>query len=402
MSDFIQKYKNLFEEELMNYCAPFWLKYGQDKEFGGVLNCIDKNGQVYSTDKAVWMQSRTAWTYSRLCNQFGYKKEWANFAKSCLTFEKQNCIDKTDGRMYFIVTKDGKPLRKRRYWFSETFYIIANIEYFAVSKDQNYLLEARKYYDFVYAIYKNPELDPYKITPKTIGATRSLKSLAQPMILLNVSRNMADVDTERKSIYLNNVKDLISDIKCFHKPELKAMLETVRTNDDAFLSDASETRIVNPGHDLECCWFLLEEAIRLKDENLVEFVETVYEQAIDIGWDKEYGGILYFKDVLGKPVEAYEHDMKLWWPHNEAIIASIALYAHTKKEKYKEWFIKFTDYAFEHFSDRSTGEWLGYLRRDGKPTEPAVKGHTYKGAFHVMRMLIKCLDIFNDMIKNNY
>ena len=395
MDKFIEKYKNLFTEELMEYCVPFWLKYAQDKECGGVLNCIDKNGEVYSTDKAVWMQGRTAWTYSKLCNQFGFKKEWADFAKSCLAFEKNHCIDNTDGRMYFTVTKDGKPLRKRRYWFSETFYILANIEYYEATKQVEYLEEARKYYDFVYAIYKDPSKDPYKITPKTIGSTRSLKSLAQPMILLNVSRNMADIDIERKDYYFDNINGLISDIKNFHKPELKALLEAVRVGDNAFLSDVSEARIVNPGHDLECCWFLLEEAERLNDKDLIEFVETVYEQAINTGWDKEYGGILYFKDVLGKPVEAYEHDMKLWWPHNEGIIASLALYRLTKKEKYKEWFVKLVDYAFEHFSERGTGEWLGYLRRDGKPTEPPVKGHTYKGAFHVMRMLIKCIDILN-------
>ena len=209
MKAFVEKYKNLFEEELLKYCAPFWLKNGVDKDFGGVLNCIDKKGEVYSTDKAVWMQGRTAWTYSRLCNQFGYKKEWADFAKSCIEFEKNNCIDKADGRMYFTVTRDGKPLRKRRYWFSETFYILANIEYFKVSNESKYLEEARKYYDFVYGIYLNPSSDPYKITPKTIGATRSLKSLAQPMIMLNVSRNMMEIDTERRETYSKNISYLI-------------------------------------------------------------------------------------------------------------------------------------------------------------------------------------------------
>ena len=397
MKEFIEKYKKKFSEELMDYCAPFWLKYGVDEKYGGVKNCIDKNGEVYSTDKAVWMQGRTAWTYSRLCNQFGYKKEWADFAKSCLKFEKEHCIDKTDERMYFTVTCDGKPLRKRRYWFSETFYIIANIEYYKLSGEKEYLDEARKYYDFVYGIYTDPASDPYKITPKVIVETRSLKSLAQPMILLNVSRNMLDIDAERGALYAENIDKLIMEIKRFHKPELKAMLEAVGAKDNGFSPEYSEARIVNPGHDLECCWFLLEEAIRLNDQSLVEFVEMVYEQAINIGWDEKYGGILYFKDVLGKPVEAYEHDMKLWWPHNEAIIASLMLYAKTGKEKYKDWFIKFTDYAFDHFSDHSTGEWLGYLRRDGVPTEPAVKGHTYKGAFHVMRMLIKCLDVLENM-----
>ena len=117
----------------------------------------------------------------------------------------------------------------------------------------------------------------------------------------------------------------------------------------------------------------------------------MFNDAFNFGWDKEYGGILYFKDVLGLPVEAYEHDMKLWWPHNETVIASLMFYKRTGKEKYKEIFDKVYDYAFSHFSDREYGEWLGYLRRDGKPTEPPCKGHTYKGPFHVMRMLAKCI-----------
>ena len=32
--------------------------------------------------------------------------------------------------MYFTVTADGKPLRQRRYYFSEAFYAIANAEYY--------------------------------------------------------------------------------------------------------------------------------------------------------------------------------------------------------------------------------------------------------------------------------
>lgn len=95
-------------------------------------------------------------------------------------------------------------------------------------------------------------------------------------------------------------------------------------------------------------------------------------------------------------MEAYEHDMKLWWPHNETVIASLMLYKHTRNEKYKEIFDRVCKYAFEHFSDPKYGEWFGYLRRDGKPTEPPCKGHTYKGPFHVMRMLAKCLVLLED------
>ena len=108
---------------------------------------------------------------------------------------------------------------------------------------------------------------------------------------------------------------------------------------------------------------------------------------------------MYFKDILGLPVEAYEHDMKLWWPHNEAMIASLMLYRITGDKKYWDIFNQVSDYAFAHFSDREHGEWFGYLRRDGLPTEPACKGHTYKGPFHVMRMLSKCMQLLEDCPK---
>ena len=174
------------------------------------------------------------------------------------------------------------------------------------------------------------------------------------------------------------------------------MFETVGT-DGRVITESAPCRVINPGHDMECSWFLLEEGVRRQDAGLIAFAEEVFDGAFERGWDEKYGGIFYFKDVLGLPVEAYEHDMKLWWVHNEAIIASLMLYKVTGEEKYKEIFEKVTTYAFDRFSDPEYGEWYGYLRRDGVPTEPPCKGHTYKGPFHVMRMLSKCLPILQEL-----
>jgi N-acylglucosamine 2-epimerase len=298
--------------------------------------------------------------------------------------------------MFFTVTNDGKPLRKRRYWFSETFYIIANAEYYIATKDINFLITAKKYFDFVYGMYIDPKTDPYKITPKSYSETRDVKSLANPMILLNVTSIMRDADEDNFDYYDKIISSLINDIKVFYKPEYKATFENVSSVDNSVILDSAPLRIINPGHDIECAWFLLEEGIKRKDENLCAFAKEVFDNAFEFGWDKEFGGITYFKDILGLPVEAYEHDMKLWWPHNEAIIASLMLYKYTGDEKYKNIFLQVCDYAFEHFSDKEYGEWFGYLRRDGKPTEPPCKGHTYKGPFHVMRMLAKCLTLMDE------
>lgn len=386
---------NQLKSELMESCIPFWLANAQDQEYGGILNCLDRAGKVYSEDKSVWMQGRAGWMFSYIYNHIEKKQEYLTFAKSCIDFATKHCID-TDGRMFFTVTRDGQPLRKRRYWFSETFYIMANAEYYMATKDSACLNTAKKYFDFVYGMYKDPGTDPYKITPKSYAETRDMKTLANPMILMNVASIMRDADGERFSYYDKIITGLIKDIRCFYKPEYNAMFENVRAEDNGVVLNSAPCRVINPGHDIECAWFLLEEAVRRQDDDLIAFAAKVFDDAFALGWDKEYGGILYFKDILGLPVEAYEHDMKLWWPHNEAMIASLMLYRVTGDVKYWDIFNKVSDYAFSHFSDREYGEWFGYLRRDGLPTEPACKGHTYKGPFHVMRMLAKCVEMLEE------
>ena len=120
--------------------------------------------------------------------------------------------------------------------------------------------------------------------------------------------------------------------------------------------------------------------------------------AFDKGWDKEYGGLLYFFDCLGNPPEAYEHDMKLWWPHNEIVIASLMALRDTNEEYFFECFEKTFEYVKAYFSERTYGEWYGYLRRDGKPTEPACKGSSFKGPFHLPRMLIMMDKLIEEII----
>ena len=82
--------------------------------------------------------------------------------------------------------------------------------------------------------------------------------------------------------------------------------------------------------------------------------------------------------------------MKLWWPHNEIMISSLMLYRDTGREEYLDWFDKTLEYCKAHFVDPEYGEWYGYLRRDGLPTQPSTKGSTFKGPFHLPRALIMC------------
>ena len=386
----LQAYRDWVQSEL-NTCANFWLEKGMDRVNGGVYTCLDRKGEIYSTDKSVWMQGRCGWTFSYLCHVYGVRPEWLEAAKSCIDFLEDHCINhEAGGRMYFTVTAEGKPLRQRRYCFSEGFYVLANAEYYGVTGEREHLERARRAYELIWQLNNGLIKDPTGLGPKTIPETRTGRALADPMIYLNITSVMHRVDPEQAELYDERAAKCADDIFRYHvKPDLKCTLESVDPEGNPRLY-YTEGRTVNPGHDIECVWFLLEYANRTGNQELHKKAEQVFNWAIEAGWDKEYGGLLYFIDCLGKPPEAYEHDMKLWWPHNEIMISSLMLYRDTRDEKYLEWFEKTVAYCKEHFADPEYGEWYGYLRRDGKPTEPSTKGSTFKGPFHLPRALIQC------------
>ena len=396
----LQAYRDWVQQQLQ-ICTEFWLKNGMDHKYGGVYTCLDRKGEIYSTDKSVWMQGRCGWIFAYLCHMYGSRPEWLEASKSCLDFLEEHCINHdAGGRMYFTVTEDGRPLRQRRYYFSEAFYAIANGEYYGVTGEREHLDRARRAYDLYWDLAHGMP-DPVGMGPKTIPETRTGRAFGIPMIILNVTSVLLRVDPERKALYEERAAQCVDEIFKYHvKPDLKCVLENVAEDGTPRLY-YTEGRTVNPGHDIEGVWFLLEHAKRTGDKELVEKAAQIFDWAIEAGWDNEYGGLLYFTDCLKKPPEAYEHDMKLWWPHNEILIASLMLYRDTGEEKYLNWFETTLAYCKEHFADPEYGEWYGYLRRDGKPTEPACKGSTFKGPFHLPRMLIMCDQMIGQLLEQN-
>lgn len=382
----ISAYRQKLSDGLFGVVLPFWEKYGADPVNGGVRTCLDREGKVFSAEKGVWMQGRGGWLFSHVYNDFGHDKRWLDMAENCVKFAKKHCIDPADGRMYFIVSDEGAPFRKRRYTYSEFFYIMACAEYYRATGDEEYLQEARKYYRMVLDIHDDPSKDPYKITPKFLPAAPAMRGLCDASVLTLVSRTLRQADPAHASEYIANEKRFIADICAYHfNEEYGALMECVGLNGE-YIGHVSGGRITNPGHCMEAAWGLLREAEELDMPELIPFVEKVYEGAMRHGWDKEFGGLLYFVDVEGYPPQAYEHDMKLWWVHTEALIAAIKLYRVTGKERYFEDFKRLMEYCFAHFNDEEYGEWYGYLRRDGAPTEPRAKGNVFKGPFHVPRM----------------
>jgi N-acylglucosamine 2-epimerase len=379
----------VYRDGLLKDTVPFWTRHAVDEQDGGFLFCLGRDGTVIDTDKPVWITGRFVWLLSKLYTDVEANPEWLRLAKHGLDFLRRHCFD-DDGRMFFLVSKDGKPLRKRRYLFSECFATIALAAYSRAAGDPQAAQDALDLYKLIIRHHTTPGL----LEPKWDTANRPMKGLVMPMILTATAQELRlAVDDPICNEWIDRSVDEIE--RDFMKPEFKAVLETVGPNGE-FL-DNFEGRTVNPGHSIEAAWFLLHEAkVRGNDPRLLRLGLTVLDWMWERGWDREYGGLFYFRDVKDLPCTEYWHDMKFWWPHNEAIIATLLAHSLTGEEKYAAMHRQVHDWAYAHFPDPEFGEWFGYLHRDGSVSSQ-LKGNVWKGPFHLPRMQLICWQILEQM-----
>lgn len=369
---------------------PFWIPRAIDREHGGYLTCLDRDGTILQTDKPVWVQGRFAWLLATLYRTVERRPEWLDLSKHGIDFLNRHCFD-ADGRMFYSVTRDGRPLRKRRYLFSESFAVIALAAYGAAADDDACRRQASALFRLILKYHR----EPGRLEPKVIPATRPMKGLAMPMILIATAQELRDATGD--PICDQVIDECIREIeRDFLKPELRCVLETVGPNGEMY--DTFEGRTVCPGHAIEAGWFILREARhRGRDERLVALGTQIIDWSLAMGWDAEHGGLVYFTDARGLPSSEYPHDMKLWWPHNEAIIGTLLAWHLTHEDRYAHWHQRVHEWAYAHFADHEHGEWYGYLHRDGT-VSTQLKGNMWKGPFHFPRMQWFCAQLIAEML----
>lgn len=390
VKEYIKSWAESYKKDLTENIMPFWMKYGLDRENGGVYTCVDRDGSLMDTTKSVWFQGRFAFICSFAYNNVEKNQEWLDAAKSTLEFIENHCFDE-QGHMYFSVTAEGKPLRKRRYVFSETFAAIAMSEYALATGDQHWAKRAIQVFEDTQRFLATPGFLPAKFEADVKRQGHSIV-----MILINVGSCIRKVVNDPK--LTQQIDESIEKLKkYFIHPEFKCLLETVGENGEFI--DTNMTRTINPGHCIETSWFIMEEAkLRGWDKPMLNMALQVFDWSWDWGWDKQYGGIINFRDCKNLPPQDYSQDMKFWWPQCETIIASLYAYLGTGDEKYLYRHERISEWTYAHFPDAEYGEWYGYLHRDGTVAQPA-KGNLYKGPFHIPRMMIKGYMLCQEILK---
>ena len=384
-------YKNLFRDTLLNNFAPFWTEASPDAGYGGYLCGFDREGKLFYEDKSVWQQGRSLWMFSKLYNEFGGEEKWLRAAKSGYDFINAHCFA-PDGHMYFRVTRDGRPLVLRRYYYSEAFAVMGYVEFYKATGDEAVRRRAEELFCRMRTYYETPGYFPPKVDPKT----RATKGHGVVMILLNVAQTLREIAPA--GAYDAFIDGCIATLqRDFIRPDEGVLLETVAA--DGSRLDSPEGRLVNPGHSLETAWFLMREAIYRRDDALMRTAMEVTRWALRRGWDETYGGLFYFVDALDKPVLSLEWDMKLLWPHCEAMIALLLAHRYSGDALWAAWFEKICAYVFRHFPDDPYPEWPGHLHRDGTPIN-YIKGSDWKGPYHNVRAFMLLTQLFEEAERN--
>ncbi len=373
---------DFYQRQLLEDCLPFWFPRAVDEMHGGFVHCFDRDGTLVDDDKSVWAQGRMSWMLLTLYQELEQRPEWLAWAESGLAFLEQKCVDPADGRMFFHVARDGTPIRKRRYAYSESFAAIAQAAHASVTGGSASAERARHWFDR----FTDWNFTPGRMPPKFTGV-RPLEGIGTRMITLVTAQELRKHLGE-DSHFTKWIDRCLDDlVRLFVKPELKVVMESV--SPDGGISDHFDGRLLNPGHAIEAAWFVLAEARHRQDDTLLKLGCDMLDWMWERGWDQEYGGLFYFRDVHGKPVQEYWHDMKFWWPHDEALIATLLAWHLTGDLKYSGWHEQLRAWAFQHFADPEHGEWFGYLHRDGTPSN-TLKGTLWKSFFHHPRALWMC------------
>ena len=222
-----------------------------------------------------------------------------------------------------------------------------------------------------------------------LSGNSPVNTLAVPMVMLFLVDQYLNMDPDTKHFDKYELVDwCIKTILQHLQRDTSVVLENV--SPDGKEIKGSSGRLINPGHAIEGGWILLSISNRfgknyewLKSIAIRDFIEKPYK----LGLDTEFGGIFYFMDADNYSPIQLEWNMKLWWVHNEALIAFLMAFDESKDEKHFEIFKSLFEYTKKNFIDTKNGEWYGYLNRDGT-VSMRFKGGPYKGCFHVPRCLM--------------
>jgi len=405
-----------YRQHIEKQILPFWHR-AIDREFGGVFTCYSNSGEeLVSTDKYTWSQGRYLWLWSKIVPMIrkglisGDEAPYLEQLERTATFIESHAFLES-GSCAFLLNREGEkrePISGSGYdtsIFADCFVVLGLSEYAGLSGDAKRLETALSLYRHIRHRLESGEVrsEPYPVP-------EGYRTHSFPMILLNVAQSVW-----RASAALNRKKEA-EEIHDHCRIYMNEIMERFRKGDRIVellpereeLEDTLLARHVNPGHALESMWFVMHTARDNGEEKIIRQAADVIHGAIRRGWDEQYGGLFRFVDSDGRepagrpgsPPSRQEElitdtwDLKLWWPHSEALYSTLLAYELTGDERMIDHYHRMETYVFNTFPhpDPEVGEWIQIRDRKGEPLEKVV-ALPVKDPFHILRNLLLILEL---------
>jgi N-acylglucosamine 2-epimerase len=213
----LEPFGEIYRRELLDSVVPFWMKHSLDPEHGGFFTCLDRRGEVYDTRKYVWLQGRQVWTLCRLYNQVEPRAEWLDAARRGLEFLRRHAHD-PEGRIYFSLTRDGRPAGYQRKPYAAVFYCIGLSEYYRATGEERALAESIALYDRIQRWIAEPAL----LGRPALPGAPAFRQLADLMVVASMSLELHAARPDTR--YVAAMRTLIARILEHYDPDRRILL----------------------------------------------------------------------------------------------------------------------------------------------------------------------------------
>lgn len=380
------------EDHLNHFIMPFWKKVGLDEE-GGLCTCIADDGSIISRDKYMWSQLRAIWTFSAMHNHIEPSNPtWLQMAKNIAHFAMKHGRDEK-GFWVFAVKHDGSPHTGATSIYAQGFAILGFCELYRATKDRQYLDVALDAYHRVVKRLASDE--PLPVAPYAVPEGMKTHGIS---MMFSFSFHELAKDTGDATIAKAAADYTHQVMHHFMRDEKNALVEYVSKSGE--FVDCPEGRCIVPGHAIETMWFQIHQFEHLGQREKSRRAVEIIKRHVELGWDKELGGIYLGMDLDGKEPYWKFADTKLWWPQTETLYALLLSHAITGEQWCLDWYWKMHEVAFKHYPVHPHGEWVQRLDRQFKPFNKLV-ALPVKDPFHLPRALICSIKLLRGLEKGN-
>ena len=383
--------------ELTNEVIPFWERSGFDTKHGGFICGLSHKGAVVDSSKFSWYQGRGAWIFSKMYERTKNKKH-LDIAKGALAFVEKHCRNQQkDGNNTFldVVSRDGTILEGRsqidQVGYASLFHA-EGLQQVAVHEQdmekkkkmlsdvmllcQNFLSNCNKNRNAPEPAYLLSK--PYQLGTRTLGHQMIPLRLATQVLSNHaavVGESNTPLEKNQREYFEQVAKDMVENITVhFYDNDVGLTREELSHSFEP-LHDPS---LYYLGHAIEAYWFVLEEAERLKDVNMMEMACDRILRHVECAWDPVYGGLnrgLTLQTGAAGGKDEYNDKTlmdKVGWVQQEGLVALMMVRERSGREKTRKlaasWFERLHAWVEEKFPLKRHGYELWLVGGDRSAT----------------------------------